>query len=243
MVIAADWFQPLFDVDYVRTIVYPMPNASVSDDEAAAIRKVLLEQIPRYNDTRTPYDELVDESAEQAFQESAEKLSTFQAEIQEVRLSPPGDGRRAQVKQLVEKHAATAALVPEVALELLYLVRDISDWQAVREFVEALPEQARRGETLQEQYLLAMSELGEHAKAIAGLEQLNHRFGATPERCGIIGGRYKRQYRDARGERATRPRTCTASSKTFCSGCAWRAPPLTEPGSNRGQSDAGIPAP
>ena len=90
VLVAADWFKPLFDIDYIRTILYPLESGEVPDEEAAAI---------------------------------------------------------------------------------------------------------------QEQYFLALSELGEHEKAIAGIQQLIRRFGATPERCGIIGGRFKRLYRQAREDR------------------------------------------
>ena len=114
---------------------------------------------------------------------------------------PPCAARLARLNALVDVHSRAAKLMPELAVELLYLIRDTHDWGAVRAFVESLPPTIAKSETVQEQYFLALSELGEHFKAIAGVQQLIQRFGATPERCGIIGGRYKRLYRDAKARR------------------------------------------
>jgi hypothetical protein len=201
ILIAANWFKPMFDVKQFRTLPYPLEDGEVPDAEAAVIKDLLVHDLPGLSEARSPYHVLVDEDLATAFAEEAEQISRFQAELAAVRLMPAGAGRAGRVAELVAKHSDDATFLPEVAVELLYLVRDASDWSAVREFVEALPEAARRTETVQEQYLLALSELGEHETAIAGLQELNGRLGATPERCGIIGGRYKRLYREARERR------------------------------------------
>ena len=83
VLVAADWFKPLFDIDYIRTILYPLESGEVPDEEAAAIRKLLVAQIPRFVNTTTPYHELVDEAVEDAFQDQAERISSFQAELAE----------------------------------------------------------------------------------------------------------------------------------------------------------------
>jgi MAP3K TRAFs-binding domain len=57
---------------------------------------------------------------------------------------------------------------------------------------------------VREQYLLAMSESGDPLSAIAQLEKLIEEQGDTPERRGLIGGRYKRLWRDARKARQER---------------------------------------
>ena len=194
--VAADWFRPLFDIEQFRTITYPLKNGEVPDSEAAGIRRLLVQKIREYRDARTPYHELVDESAELAFKDEARRLGAFQAELSEVRLMSPGHERVERTGQLMHKHAEAAGILPGIALELLFLVRDTKNWAAVREFVQSLPESTRDAEPIQEQYLLACSELGEHERAIAGIEAMIRRFGATPERCGIVGGRYKRLFRD-----------------------------------------------
>jgi len=199
--VAAEWFQPLFDIKQFRTITYPLHDGEVPDAEAVAIRSVLADAIPSFGESRTPYHELIDANAEQAFEAEARRIGAFQAEISAVRLLPKGAERTERVEALVRDHGTTAGIVPGVALELLYLVRDTQGWAAVRDFVDSLPESTRQSETIQEQYLLALSKLGDHEVAIGHLEQLNQMLGATPERLGLIGGRYKRLYRGARQRR------------------------------------------
>lgn len=199
--IAADWFKPLFDIAQFRTVTYPLPDGSVPEAQAKEIRAVLKEQIPNFAAEKTPYHVLVDDDIEDAFEEEAQKISTFQGKVSAARLMPEGDARTELIKEIVQESLGAAKALPGVALELVYLIRDASDWQAVRDFVEALPESTQRAETIQEQYYLALSELGEIEQAIGGLDEMIRRFGATPERCGLIGGRYKRLYRNLRDAR------------------------------------------
>jgi hypothetical protein len=199
--VAAQWFKPLFDIQQFRTITYPLKNGDVPDDEASAIRALLKAKIPGYRDAKTPYHDTVSESAGAAFEDEARRMSEFQAELSEVRLLPPGDRRKQRVQEVAQKHADAANMLPGIALELLALVRDTQSWEAVRDFVAALPESTRNVETIQEQYFLALSKLGDNEKAIAGILELNKRCGPTPERCGIVGGRYKTLYKEARKRR------------------------------------------
>lgn len=198
--VAANWFKPLFDIAQFRVVPYPLTDGEVTDADAKAVQDVLVKKLPFFLAAQTPYYELTNETVEQAFTERAQTLSDFQGELQTVRLNRNKEARTNAAKELLKKHSGTAPQFPSVALELVYLIRDCLDWQAVRDFVEQLPEGAR-SEAIQEQYYLALSELGEHEKAIAGVQELIRRFGATPERCGIIGGRYKRLYRAERKRR------------------------------------------
>ncbi len=199
--IAADWFKPLFDIAQFRVLTYPLSDTEVTDAGATAIRDLLVKQLPGFVPARTPYYDLTDQNVEKAFTERAESISAFQGELQSVRLTRRKEARATSATELVKKYSAAASNFPGVTLELVYLVRDCLNWQSVREFVERLPAEAARTEAIQEQYFLALSELGEHEKAIAGLQELNRRFGATPERCGIIGGRFKRLFREERKRR------------------------------------------
>lgn len=201
VLIAAEWFKPLFDIDYVRTLVYPLTHGEVPDDEAARIRAFLVAQLPALRDMRSPHHELVSATPESAFEEEARRLGNFQAELSRVRLLPPGGGRRAAIDKLVGSQGSVAGIQPNVAVELVALIRDTSDWAAVQAFVEGLPQKTREIEVVQEQYFLALSKLGQHAQAIAGIEQLVSLHGPTPERLGLIGGRFKQLYRQARAAR------------------------------------------
>lgn len=199
--VAADWFKPMFDLAQFRTITYPLRDGEVPDSEASAIRAALAQRIPEFCAARTPYHELVSPKAEAAFEEEARRLGAFQAELSAARLCAPGAARSALVAALVSRHSSAAKLVPGVATELLFLVRDTQDWEAALAFVDSLPASIRESETIEEQRCLALSKSGDHALAIAALEALIHRHGATPERCGLLGGSWKRRYRDARKER------------------------------------------
>lgn len=199
--VAADWFKPMFDLAQFRTLTYPLRDGEVPDSEANAIRTALVQRIPGFRAGRTPYHELVSPKSEAAFEEEARRLGAFQAELSAARLSAPGAARSALVTALVDRHSAAAKLAPGVATELLFLVRDTLDWNAVLAFVASLPAWIRESEAIEEQRCLALSKAGNHPVAIAALEALIHRHGATPERCGLLGGSWKRQHRDARRER------------------------------------------
>ncbi len=88
-----------------------------------------------------------------------------------------------------------------MAIELLYLVRDELGWQETLEFANSLPGAVAKVPLVQEQRLLALANLGQPEEAIANLEELMRLHGETPERLGLIGGRYKRLWRAARDAR------------------------------------------
>lgn len=203
VLIAADWFEPLFDIKSMRILTYPLDATDVSDALAASITDKLVAGIDKLRDTATPYYDLVDDDPDKAFASEARSLSRFQVELGAVRLMAKGDGRSTKLRELVREHSNAAKVIPEIALELLFLIRDAGDWKEVCAFVETLPDAMRSVETIQEQYHLALSEIDRIPESIAGLEELVRRFGATPERCGLIGGRYKRLYRQARAARET----------------------------------------
>ena len=73
------------------------------------------------------------------------------------------------------------------------------DWSWITDFIERLPVELARQEDVQELgafsheiYAFAMANSGRPVEAIASLEALIELFGPTPERLGILGGRYKR---------------------------------------------------
>jgi len=71
-------------------------------------------------------------------------------------------------------------------------------------FVTKLPSALQKHGFTKEQTLLAKSKLGDHQSAITGLEELIKLQGESPERRGLIGGRYKKLWRDAREARKNR---------------------------------------
>ncbi len=206
VLVAPVWCKPLFDISQFASIRFPLPNGEVPDADAKVIRDQLVAQVPAVKNSRTPYYELISASQSDgarrgAFQDSAERLSAFQASVKAVRLETDPDARRKRLTALRSELAASAQEIPEVALDLVGLIRDVMGWKELRDFIDTLPAAAKRLPFVREQYLLAVAESGDPASAIAQLEELIDQQGDTAERRGLIGGRYKRRWRDARKAR------------------------------------------
>ncbi len=207
VLLATTWSKQLFDIDQFRSIRYPLKDGLVPESEAAEIRKSLKLAIPARLNARTPWHELIrGDAAERRaaeFRDQAEQVSRFQARMREARLAP--DEKRAdKVNAIVASVSDATLTIPEVACELLELIRDEIGWQAVLDFVGRLPAPTRQLGFVQEQELLALAESGQPLEAIARLEQLVATQGDSPERQGLIGGRYKRLWRAARNARLER---------------------------------------
>jgi len=202
ILVAADWSKQLFDVNQLRTARYPLTDGSVTEAEAEVIRKRIEEVVPKLKDSLTPYYELVKSKKESSvFREQIEKLSAFQTEVRAVRLMKDKNARADKVAELRDRYADTSLDMPEVAFELLTLVRDSLGWEALAHYVDTLPKPLQERPFTKEQLLLAKSQIGDHELAIEGLKELIKLQGETPERYGLIGGRYKRLWRAAREAR------------------------------------------
>ena len=104
-----------------------------------------------------------------------------------------------------------------VVKELFGLVRDKLGWKACLDFYEELDGKTCNDETILEQIALAKSKLGDPIAAIAELEQLNSGFGETPERFGLIGGRYREMYYDENNP-AEKPRWLNRAIENYRAG-------------------------
>ena len=207
VLLATSWSKQLFDIDQFRSIRYPLVDGLVPESEAASIRATLVEGIRRIKDAKTPWHELVttDETQKRAaaFREQSEAVSLFQSRMRAARLAPRSD-RTAMVKALVDDVHAASLTIPEVACELLTLVRDEVGWNDTLQFARALPASTRHLPFVREQEMLALAESGRHLEAIGLLESLIETHGDSPERQGLIGGRYKRLWKAALAERTGR---------------------------------------
>src|SRR5436305_206497 len=92
VLVSADWTKPLFDVDQMRRITFPMPEGAITDETAAAIKAALVAGIPALAEGRTPpfasisgFPGPFDLQRTQTFQTLAKRLSEFQAEVTAVR--------------------------------------------------------------------------------------------------------------------------------------------------------------
>lgn len=196
---AAAWSKALFDIDQMRQIRYPLPAESISEETAAEIIKIVQTAIPIMAAGDSPFYQVFpkfpefDPARATAFKKSVEELSNFQAEIIAAR-SATGDQRRTRALDLRDRYYTGGPIQKAVAIELLYTLRDCTDWNTTLEFADKLPADLRNSPLVKEQRALALSKSGNHDDAIGALKELIQNSGDTSERRGLLGGRYKKKW-------------------------------------------------
>jgi len=191
VLISADWSKQLFDVDQFRSLRYPLADGTVPEEKAEEIKVLLKTGIEKNKNSITPYHELVTtKTASSVFSEQLKAISDFQADVRSARIESEPLKRKKLVSSLVENFAGSSLELTEIAFELLTLVRDNLSWEEMLEFVKKLPIRLNNHNFTKEQTFLAKTKLGDHAAAIAGLEELIKLQGESPERRGLIGGCY-----------------------------------------------------
>jgi len=201
VLLAADWSRQLFDVAQMRTVRYPLPEGDVTLPTAQAIGVAIKDAIASLARGVSPMHESikgfpyhVDEAAASSMKDQMAEFSAFQAETRAVRAVPRAE-RMQHARGLVARYNDQRMTSP-AALALLQLLRDCvestDDWKVVLDFVDALPAELKDEELVCEQHALALSNAGKPIEAIAALEALIATSGPTPERLGLLGGRYKR---------------------------------------------------
>jgi MAP3K TRAFs-binding domain len=209
VLLAADWSKQLFDVVQMRTIRYPLPEGNITDDTAAALRPTIKAGILALRDGLSPmhqsipgYPDDVDPAKATTTKDQLAELAAFQTKVRAVRVAPPE--RRMQLAQALVASEGTPPATYPIALALLLLLRDsvqkTVDWNAVLAFVQGLPRRFAEEPEIQEIRAFAAALAGDDLQAIAELETLISIVGPTPERLGLIGGRYKRLIRSAASE-------------------------------------------
>jgi hypothetical protein len=203
VLLAADWSKQLFDVAQMRTIRYPLANGSIDEATAQAISTAIkspIEALARGGspvfDSIKGYPSKVDASAASTMKEVMAEAAAFQGEIRAVRALPYAD-RMSRAKELAEqtcKSPVTAA----AGLAALRLLKDCAgapeDWGWIIGFIDALPADLADLEEVRETYAFALANAGRPMDAIAKFEALIALSGPTPERLGLLGGRYKRLF-------------------------------------------------
>jgi len=197
---AASWAKPLFDIDQMRQIRYPLPVESISDETAAEIIKIVKDAIPVMSAGASPFYQVFpnfpqyDVARTTSFRKDVEELSSFQADIIAARAAS-GDQRRTRALALRERYFTGGPIQKAVAIELLYTLRDCTDWITTLDFIHKLPGDLQNSPLVKEQAALAKSEAGDHDTAIGALLELIATSGDTSERRGLLGGRYKRKWK------------------------------------------------
>jgi hypothetical protein len=201
VLLAADWSKPLFDLAQNRTIRYPLPDGKIPQQTADAVSAAIKGPIAALSRGASPvfqsikgYPDRPDPSVATTMAKVMEQASEFQGEISAVRAYPRGE-RMAKAKALAEKNGQAPATAATY-FALLRLLKDsadsAADWSWIVEFVSGLPGDVADQEEVRETNAFALSNAGNVVDAIAKLEALIARSGPTPERLGLLGGRYKR---------------------------------------------------
>ena len=206
VLIAADWARPVFDLDQMRQLRYPLPEAVTTDAMGQAIRAKLRDGIRRMASGPSAVFELLpgfpsamDVSRAGAFRKRVTEISTIMRDVAAARHAAPS-ARKAKAIVVAQQHRQAAINVPVVALELLTLLRDAAAWAEIGVLARDLPETTRQLGLVQELTCLALAKTGDDATAIGALEELIERAGDSSERRGLLGGRHKRLSRSAATE-------------------------------------------
>jgi hypothetical protein len=198
VLVSAEWARPVFDLDQIRQLRFPLADGTVGEEAGAAAVAKLESGLQALIDGDSPvfaavpgFPSAVKLDRISAFEETVRELSDFQGDVAAVRLAPESE-QPDRVEQLVARFGARPAVRDAVVLELLRLVRDHLGWQPLLDYIATLPPALAEHPLVLEQRLLALSETGDVAGAAGKLQALIDRIGATPERQGLLGGRYKR---------------------------------------------------
>lgn len=201
VLLAADWSKQLFDVAQLRTIRYPLADGDVGEGAAQAIRAAIKPNIEALAKGGSPvfesikgYPSDVDEADASTMKEAMADIAGFQGRIRAVRAQPLSQ-RMSAAKALADEACQPPVRAP-TALAVIRLLKDSActadDWTWLTNFVAGLQADIANLEEVQETNALALANAGKPIEGIAKLEELMILSGPTPERLGLLGGRYKR---------------------------------------------------
>ena len=207
VLLAAKWSKQLFDVDQMRMVRYPLYEGAITEATAKAISDTIKDPIQNLAKGASPmhesiggYPANVNPAAAFVMKDAMAELAAFQGQIRAVR-ALPFEKRMARAKELVEVYWKPPA-TQLTAIALLRMLRDSvsgqADWAWLTDFIGKLPPDVANQEEVREIDSLAVSNAGNPIDAIAKLQTLIELSGPTPERLGLLGGRFKRLFTDAK---------------------------------------------
>jgi MAP3K TRAFs-binding domain len=211
VLLAADWSKQLFDVAQMRTIRYPLKEGNIEDATAKAVSEAINGPIDALSRGDSPvfasikgYPSNPDPAAAASMKDVMAQTAVLQGKIRAVRALPKSD--RVVAAQALAEQSINARTTPTDAIAVIRLVRDCvdtkQDWAWLVDFIKKLPSDIADIQEVRETYAFALANSGNIADAIAKLEEIVALSGPTPERLGLLGGRYKRLFADAKEEGA-----------------------------------------
>jgi tetratricopeptide (TPR) repeat protein len=209
VLLAADWSKQLFDVAQMRTVRYPLAEGDITGATVDAFQAAIGNKIISLRDGLSPmhqsipgYPANVDPGKATTTRNQLAELAAFQTKVRGVRAAPVAS-RMQLAQQLVASDGNPPTTYPK-ALALLMLLRDIADtaadWNVVLDFLRNLPAKFSDQPEMKENRAFAAAQTGNDVQAIAELQTLIQLVGPSPERLGLLGGRYKRLAKAAASE-------------------------------------------
>lgn len=203
VLLAAEGSRQLFDVAQMRTLRYPLTMTEVDEDAAKAIRdtivkgaRPLIAGLSPLHEVLPGYPANVDTSRAGVMRNHLQALTEFQARMSAIRAAPKGE-RETKLTELMADYPDGATMPAAVVHGLLKLFEQLGAWKQIIDLVGRVPAGLATQPSVVELTHLAKSKLGNHLEAIGALKSLIENSGPTPEREGLLGGRYKRLYAQA----------------------------------------------
>ena len=220
VMIAAEWSYQLFDIDQMRRVVYPLADGVVGQNAAKAVREALVQGIPALAEGMSPFFDTIKHTpvdpesfaGVEVMREQTRRIDEVRGRFNAIDEFPP-EKAEAEALKLRDKIAGMGEVPDYILKDLIPILRDNASWEAVVHYIDSLDGVLRDDHWVQEQRLLALSDSGNIEQPIGALEQLIKSHGKTAERCGLLGGRQKRlyrQYRDAGDQKMARKKLTSA---------------------------------
>lgn len=201
VMLGADWSNPLFDIAQMRTIRYPLTDGDIGEASARDIRTTIKPQIESLAKGGSPvfdsikgYPSDVEEACASTMKDVLAAMATLQGRIRAVRALPTAQWM--QAAKILADEVGQPPMTATTALALIRLLKNSADtpedWMWLSGFVAQLPSEIANLTEVREMNAFALANAGRTVDAIAKLEELMTLSGPTPERCGLLGGRYKR---------------------------------------------------
>jgi hypothetical protein len=188
----------LFDLDQIRTVQFPLGDGSCPPSALGPAITALRTGLSGMADQRSPVFETVEgyttrhRAGIEEFEQLVSTLSGFQKDVSTIKATADRDQRRTLTLQLLKEYGQQKAVQETVAIQIVELVRDHVGPEATLEYIASLDEDVRNHTSVIEQQQIALSNSDNVVEAAATLELLIERVGPTSDRCGILGGRYKK---------------------------------------------------
>ncbi len=193
VLISADWARSLFDLKQITQLRYPLAREKPTEADYRRIADVLRDGIGGLAESEGPVFKLTELGQEtqdgRQLDEVSSALFAFEAELRSATVDAE-NGVKGPLRELLGDE--TIQTLPTYALEeLVATVRDHLNWGELKDVLERLPDRVSEQAFFLEQRAMVLGRLGKLGDAIGLLEAVAKKHGATPDRQGNIGGRYR----------------------------------------------------